>query len=60
MADDRNQNRTGNDKQSAEERLKKELRRDPEFEMPDPQQVDRDIEQAEKTYRKDDKGKNVA
>ena len=43
-----------------EEQLRRELRRDPEFEMPDPEQVERDIAEAEKNYRKDDKDKNVA
>lgn len=33
-------------------------RYDPEEEMPDPDQVNEDIDEAEKTYRKDDK--NVA
>lgn len=63
MADDRNQNRkSGNqgDSQSSDEQLRRELRRDPEFEMPDPEQVERDIAEAEKTYRKDDKDKSAA
>jgi hypothetical protein len=61
MADDRKQQGSNRgDSQTNEEQLRRELRRDPEFEMPDPEQVDRDIEQAEKTYRKDEKGKNVA
>ena len=39
--------------------------RDPEFEIPDPEQVERDIEQAEKTYGSQpkpvgDKGDKVA
>lgn len=64
MADDRNQkpnqDRTPADSQASEEQLRRELRRDPEFEMPDPEQVERDIQEAEKTYRPDEKGKNVA
>jgi hypothetical protein len=60
MADDRNQNRNQGDSQTSEEQLRRELRRDPEFEMPDPEQVERDIAEAEKNYRKDDKDKNVA
>ena len=32
--------------------------RDPEFEVPDPEQVDRDIEQAEQLYRKQGKEKD--
>jgi len=60
MADDRNPKSNQGDSKTSEEQLRRELRRDPEFEMPDPEQVERDIEQAEKTYRKDEKGKNVA
>lgn len=60
MADDLKKDRNRADSQTNEDELRRELRRDPEFEMPDPEQVDRDIEQAEKTYRKDEKGKNVA
>lgn len=44
MADDPKNNREGYD---------------PEFEMPDPEQVDEDIEQAEKLYR-DDESKEPA
>ncbi|HKD92005.1 MAG TPA: hypothetical protein VKB56_08880 [Terriglobales bacterium] len=29
------------------------------FEMPDPEQVDRDLDQAEKRNKKDEKGKNA-
>lgn len=29
--------------------------RDPELEIPDPEQVDKDIEEAEKIYRKEDR-----
>jgi hypothetical protein len=39
--------------------LCRELRGDPEFELPDPEQVDRDLDQAEKRYKKDEKGKNA-
>lgn len=46
MADKQNQDQA----QKNDERIGKELRRDPEFEMPDPEQVKRDIDQAEKTY----------
>ena len=56
MADERNRNQQDQDD---EERLRNELRRDPEFEMPDPDQVERDIERAEKDYRGDQK-KNPA
>lgn len=66
MADDLNQGRNpGNqgdtkssDTKNSEEQLRRELRRDPEFEMPDPEQVDRDIAKAEKTYKGDDKDKS--
>jgi hypothetical protein len=60
MADNRDQNRNQGDSQTSEEQLRRELRRDPEFEMPDPEQVEQDIKEAEKVYRKDDKDKNVA
>jgi hypothetical protein len=41
--------------------IREQLRRDPEFEMPDPDQVKKDIEQAEKVYREDeDRGKKSA
>jgi len=46
---------------SDEERRKRaESTHDPEFEMPDPEQVDRDIEQAERMYREDQKKKPAA
>ena len=44
---------------SDEDRLRKELRRDPEFEMPDPDQVERDIKEAEKVYGEDEKKKSA-
>ena len=44
---------------SDEDRLRKELRRDPEFEMPDPDQVERDIKEAEKVYGEDEKKKTA-
>jgi hypothetical protein len=44
---------------SDEDRLRKELRRDPEFEMPDPDQVERDIKDAEKVYGEDEKKKTA-
>ena len=61
MADDRKQ-QGGNrdDSHVTEDELRREPGRDPEFEMPDPDQVDRDIDQAEKTHRKDEKDKNAA
>ena len=60
MADDRKQpGRNPGDSPTNEDELRRELRRDPEFEMPDPEQVDRDIDQAEKRYKKDEKGKNA-
>ena len=34
---------------------RKDPTRDPEFEMPDPEQVEEDIKEAEKTYKKDEK-----
>ena len=34
--------------------------RDPEFEIPDPEQVDRDIEQAERLYREQEQEKKPA
>ena len=46
MADKQNQTQP----EKNDDRIRKELRRDPEFEMPDPEQVKRDIDQAEKTY----------
>ena len=47
--------------QSDEERRKRaESTHDPEFEMPDPEQVDRDREQAERQYREDEKRKKPA
>ncbi|MBV8207083.1 MAG: hypothetical protein JO041_09845 [Acidobacteria bacterium] len=48
------------DSNKEDERLRRELRRDPEFEMPDPEQVDGEIKEAEKVYRKDDPGENAA
>ena len=44
---------------SDEDRLRKELRRDPEFEIPDPEQVERDIKEAEKVYGEDEKKKSA-
>ena len=44
---------------SDEDRLRKELRRDPEFEMPDPDQVERNIKEAEKVYGEDEKKKTA-
>lgn len=35
-------------------------RYDPEYEVPDPQQVDEDIHEAEKAYRKDERKKPAA
>jgi hypothetical protein len=34
---------------------RKDPTRDPELEMPDPEQVEEDIKEAEKTYKKDEK-----
>lgn len=58
MANDKNPSNPS--PQTDDEKLKRELRRDPEFEMPDPEQVERDIEQAQKTYRPDDKKRGAA
>jgi hypothetical protein len=54
MADERNRNRK---QESDEDRLRRELRRDPEFEVPDPDQVKKDIESAEEEYAGDQKKK---
>ena len=43
-----------------ERRRRAESTHDPEFEMPDPEQVERDIEQAERLYREQDKNKPAA
>lgn len=46
---------------SDEERRKRaESTRDPEFEMPDPEQVERDREQAERMYREEQRRKPAA
>ena len=53
MADDRKQpGRIRGDTPTNEDELRRELRRDPEFEMPDPEQVDRDIDQARRGMRR--------
>ena len=44
---------------SDEDRLREELRRDPEFEMPDSDQVQRDIKAAEKVYGEDETKKTA-
>jgi len=33
----------------------RDFTRDPEFEIPDPEQIERDIEEAEELYRKQDR-----
>jgi hypothetical protein len=42
---------TRNPQNDRERQKRAESTRDPEFEMPDPEQVDRDIEQAERLNR---------
>jgi hypothetical protein len=49
---------TRNPQEEADRRKRAEATRDPEFEMPDPEQVDRDIEQAERLYREKELERN--
>ncbi|MGH9522777.1 MAG: hypothetical protein ACRD3E_09625 [Terriglobales bacterium] len=51
---------TRNPQDEQERRKRAESTHDPEFEMPDPEQVDRDREQAERLYGRDEKKKKPA
>jgi hypothetical protein len=52
---------TRNPHEEEDRRKRAESTHDPEFEMPDPEQVDRDREQAERQYRsRAEKGKKPA
>ena len=51
---------TRNPQDEQERRKRAESTHDPEFEMPDPEQVERDREQAERLYRDEQKRKPAA
>ena len=52
---------TRNPQEEEDRRKRAESTHDPEFEMPDPEQVDRDREQAERQFRsRTEKGKKPA